>query len=46
MYVYVDFEDASEREFPTSERFTVINMAEDRVIIHTSVWEEVLEAVK
>ena len=46
VYVYVDFEEASEREFPESERFTVINMATDTVIIHTSVWEEVLNAVK
>lgn len=46
VYVYVDFEEASEREFPESQRFTVINMATDTVIIHTDVWEEVLNAVK
>lgn len=46
VYVYVDFPEASDREFPESQRFTVINMATDTVIIHTDVWEEVLNAVK
>lgn len=43
--VYVDFPEASEREFPESCRFTVTDdMGE--VLYHGDVWEEVLTHVK
>lgn len=45
VYVYIDFPEASEREFPESVRFTVINMATDTVLVHTDEWEEVLKHV-
>lgn len=46
VYVYIDFPNVEDREFPTSERYTVINMTSDEVLIHTSDWEAVLNAVK
>lgn len=42
LYVYVDYEDAAQREHPEGGRFTVVNMDDDTVAYHGDDWQEVL----
>lgn len=47
VYVYVDFEEASERVYPEcEERFTVFNTTTDATLYSGNDWEEVLRITK
>lgn len=47
VYVYVDFEEASEREYPEStERFSVVHIDNDITLYSGNDWEEVLRITK